>query len=196
MDANAVTLQAYGQAMERWREASAEAVTGSQLAFLERLLTVVPPGARVLEIGSGSGRDADWLEAHGLVVRRTDGCQAFVDALRASGREAELLDVLHDPMPGGFDLVYASAVLLHIEAADLPAVLEKLAGAAPLIAFTLKVGDGAQWSTAKIGLPRYFQYWTEEALRQVLACTPWQVELLEQRPGLRDDWLKVICRLR
>ena len=39
---------------------------------LGRLLARVVPDAPILEIGSGVGRDADWLEARGIQVRRTD----------------------------------------------------------------------------------------------------------------------------
>jgi SAM-dependent methyltransferase len=191
--ANAVTLETYGQAMDRWREASCEEVAGAHLAFLEQVCALLPTGGQVLEVGSGSGRDAAWFEAHGLVVRRTDGCPAFVEALRAAGHAADLLDLLHDQVPGGYDLVYANAVLLHLEAADLPGVLTRLATAAPLVAFTLKVGEGAQWSTAKTGLPRFFQYWDEAALREALARTPWRVRSLDQRRGRYDDWLQVVC---
>ncbi len=42
-------------------------------------------GARVLEVGSGHGRDALALEAAGLSVRRTDITPAFVRMLRADG---------------------------------------------------------------------------------------------------------------
>ena len=47
-------------------------------------------------IGSGGGRDAAYLEKHGLHVRRTDVTPAFVDLLRHEGHTADLLDPLHD----------------------------------------------------------------------------------------------------
>jgi hypothetical protein len=98
-------------------------------------------------------------------------------------------------VPVGSDVLeIANAVLLHLEQDDLPRVLVKLAGAAPLIAFTLKVGEGSEWSTAKTGLPRFFQYWSETGVRAVLAETPWQVEQFWQRQGLRDERLQLICR--
>ena len=51
---------------------------------------LVRPGARVLEIGSGSGRDARALEEGGLSVRRTDITPAFVHLLRDGGHEADV----------------------------------------------------------------------------------------------------------
>lgn len=55
LDANAATLHAYGQAMDRWLEASSEEVGGMLLAFLEQVVAMTPAGGSVLEIGSGSG---------------------------------------------------------------------------------------------------------------------------------------------
>jgi len=37
-----------------------------------------------------------------------------------------------------------------------------------VVAFTVKEGDGAEWSTAKLGLPRHFAYWREPAVRDPL----------------------------
>ena len=55
-------------------------------------------GARVLEIGSGPGRDAALLESLGVDVRRTDISPGFVDLLRARGHDADVLDPLTDDL--------------------------------------------------------------------------------------------------
>ena len=52
-------------------------------------------GARVLEVGSGPGRDARALEEAGLSVRRTDITPAFVRMLRADGFEADVRRPAH-----------------------------------------------------------------------------------------------------
>ena len=63
-------------------------------AFAERL----GAGARVLEIGSGGGRDARLMEELGLRVRRTDITPGFVALLRAEGHDADVLDPLTDDL--------------------------------------------------------------------------------------------------
>jgi len=52
---------------------------------LNHFVDLVGAEARVLEIGSGPGRDAAALEQIGLSVRRTDISRAFVERLRAAG---------------------------------------------------------------------------------------------------------------
>ncbi len=78
---------------------------------------------RVLELGSGPGREATVLERLGATVRRTDGTPAFVERLRAAGHDAHVLDARRDPLGGPYDAVFANAVLLHLSRPDLQALL-------------------------------------------------------------------------
>ncbi|MGZ6791388.1 MAG: class I SAM-dependent methyltransferase [Mycobacteriales bacterium] len=190
---NARTLAAYERAAAQWRDATSAVLTPAKEAFLTELVARVPAGGSVLEIGSGTGRDAAWLEGCGLRVRRTDGCASFVELMRADGLAAEVLDVLVDDLGGPYDLVYASAVLLHLDEADLRRALHRMAAAAGLLAFTLKEGEGEEWSEAKIGLPRYFRYWTADALSAVLAEVGLTPLVLRSVEGLRDRWVLAIC---
>src|SRR4051794_15440015 len=134
----------------------------------------VGSGGRVLEIGSGSGRDAAQLESLGLDVRRTDITPGFVDLLRAHGHAADVLDPLVDDLddparPGTpYDGVWASASLLHVDRSDLAVVLARLAAATRpggVLAVSLKEGDGEAWSThGFVAAPRHFVYWREAGL--------------------------------
>ena len=69
-------------------------------ASLRRIVAIVRPGGNVLEIGSGPGRDADFLERLGVIVRRTDATKAFLDLQRARGKHGDLLNVLTDEIGG------------------------------------------------------------------------------------------------
>ncbi len=165
------------------------------IAFLDRLAELTGPGC-VLELGSGPGRDADHLETRGVSVIRTDATEAFLAMMRAAGHEAQHLDIRHDDFGGPYDAVLADAVLLHLPEDQLSGVLRRLRGAVRgggLLAFTLKEGDGAKWTRDKLGAPRYFVYWREPALRDVLAAAGWKVQWLEHTRGPADDWLQVIA---
>ncbi|MGB0101519.1 MAG: methyltransferase domain-containing protein, partial [Nocardioides sp.] len=160
----------------------------------------VGPGARVLEIGSGPGRDAALLESLGLDVRRTDITPAFVDLLRGQGHRADVLDPLRDDLddparPGTpYDGVWASACVLHVDRADVPALLTRLAAATRpggVLGLTLKEGDGERWSThGFVGAPRHFVYWREPALREVLEASGWEVDDVHHTVSSRtgDPW--------
>jgi predicted TPR repeat methyltransferase len=164
---------------------------------LRFVLTLLPAGARMLELGSGPGHDARFFEAHGVRVQRTDGARGFVERLRAQGHAAALLDVTTGEFGGPFDIVFANAVLLHLTVIQLAAVLGKAAravGPEGLLVFTVKDGDGEAWSTAKIGRPRYFAYWREPALRTHLAATGWTAVDVRCVHGRSEPWLYFVCR--
>ena len=163
----------------------------------------VGAGGRVLEIGSGPGRDAAALEGAGLSVRRTDITPGFVELLRETGHDADVLDPLTDDLddparPGTpYDGVWAAACLLHVARADLPTVLSRLAAAVRvggLLALSLKEGDGESTSThGHVAAPRQFVYWRAGPLRAALGDAGWQVQSLETRLGDQtgQPWLEV-----
>ncbi|MGN8049273.1 GNAT family N-acetyltransferase [Curtobacterium sp. 22159] len=189
------TLLAYERGADRYAERTDDHRSG----LVDDLLALVAPGAHVLELGSGPGRDAEALEAAGLRVDRTDGAQSFVDRLRADGRDARRLD-LRDPDWGGpFDAVLANAVLLHVPRETVPAVLRRaLAAVRPggVLAATVKRGTGAGWSSRKLDDERYVTYWTEGPLAAVVERAGWGDVTVRDttRPGAEEQWLTVTAR--
>lgn len=194
---NVLTLASYNQGAADWLAKSSNSIGPAKQAFFDELVQHAPPPRTVLELGSGSGRDADWLERQGYSVARTDASTSFVAILRASEHAADLLNVLTDPLPTGYGLIYASAVFLHFTAQELKAVLGRLStvvGAGGWLAFTVKEGEGQEWSTEKIG-QRFFQYWQAASLQELIDSTPWTLVSLSMRTGLKDTWLSCLCRI-
>ncbi|MEJ7795228.1 MAG: class I SAM-dependent methyltransferase, partial [Nocardioides sp.] len=195
-------------------EADAEAYAAGQppvsdemAAAVEGFAGLLENGARVLEIGSGSGRDASLLEQRGLTVRRTDITHAFIRLLREAGHEATVLDPLVDDLAdpdqeAPYDGVWASASLLHVRREDLPRVLGNLAGVTReggVLHLAVKEGDGARFSVhGNIPGPRHFTFWREEGLRAVLADAGWDVRSLARGvAGPRGEtWLDVTALRR
>jgi len=107
---------------------------------LGRLRARVVPDAPILEIGSGVGRDANWLEARGTHVRRTDATPEFREIQRERGHHVDLLNVVSDDLGGPYGGALAMAVLMHIPRTSIGDVLAKLAASllagAPLLVCT------------------------------------------------------------
>jgi SAM-dependent methyltransferase len=102
-----------GLSKEPWKVAERQ-------AFRQRLA----PGARLLEIGAGTGQDSVYFQGEGFAVVAADLSPMMVEYCRAKGIEAHVLDFLHLAFPvGSFDAVYALNCLLHVPNHDLPAVL-------------------------------------------------------------------------
>jgi SAM-dependent methyltransferase len=98
---------------EQWKLAERQ-------AFRERLA----PGARLLEIGAGTGQDSSYFKQEGFGIVAADLSAAMVERCRAKGIEAHVMDFLQLDFPGGsFDAVFAMNCLLHVPNRDLPAVL-------------------------------------------------------------------------
>jgi SAM-dependent methyltransferase len=194
-DPDDVTIATYEASAERYRArhpGAGEALTG----YLDRFAALVGTG-RVLELGSGTGWDAAYLEGRGVRVERTDVTPAFLDMLRADGHEARLLDARTDDLGGPHDGILADAVLLHLsreQFADVLARARRAIGPTGALAITLKEGDGEGWSDAKLSLPRHFTYWRAPDVRVELARAGWETVSLEHVDGHYEPWLYVIAR--
>jgi SAM-dependent methyltransferase len=171
-------------------------------AAIGRFAGRLRPGARVLEIGSGSGRDALALEESGLSVRRTDITPAFVTLLREAGHRADQVDPLRDDLAdpdapeAAYDGVWANASLLHVDRDDLPTVLARLAGVTRpggALFVSVKEGDGEDWSVhGNVTAPRFFTFWRDGPLRSVVEAAGWTVlEVVRVRGRDSERWLEV-----
>ena len=146
--------------------------SGSPARF-DAFVDAVGGTGRILEIGSGGGRDARALERRGLSVRCTDVAQGFVDLLRAAGFEADRLDPLSDDLADPqrpdtpYDGVWSCACLFHVAREDLVTVLGRLAKATRSggrIHASFKEGDGEECST--YGTPAAPRRYTDTLWRE------------------------------
>ena len=154
---NDLTLDVYQDAVDVYCASSPAVVAASVAALLESVVARVPPNGRGMEVGSGPGLEAQYLEERGLNVDRTDATPAFVTRLREQGHSARLLDLREDNLGGPYDAIVANAVLLHLERAQAEKALASgRASTHPggMLAFTVEEGDGEAWSSAKLGRPR------------------------------------------
>lgn len=113
-----------------------EATEASRSAMLPFFEAALAPGARVLDVGAGSGRDVAALrelgfEAFGVEPNAAMRATALHLRPGLAGRLTDgSLPDLGRPFsarhPDGFDAVGCSAVLMHIAPADLPRALESL----------------------------------------------------------------------
>jgi len=193
---NDVTIETYELTARRFRELSM--ALGEPLRnFLDRFVERAGVGAEVLELGSGPGRDARYLEERGLRVQRSDATAAFVALLREDGHDVRFLDVRDGDFGGPYRAVYANAVLLHVSRVEFDAALSAARRAVSdggVLGLTLKDGDGEGWTTERLDLPRWFVYWREADLRAALSRSGWIVESLDHVVGRFDPWLHVLAR--
>jgi SAM-dependent methyltransferase len=150
-----------GLAKEPWKLAERQ-------SFRQRLA----PGARLLEIGAGTGQDSAYFQQEGFAVVAADLSPAMVEHCRTKGIEAHIMDFLHLDFPvGSFDAVFAMNCLLHVPNRDLPMVLAAVRTVLrPGGLFFIGVYGGKESGEGPIDdddehvPPRFFSWRTDEQL--------------------------------
>lgn len=162
-------------------------------SFLSPLAALLPPGAHILDIGCGSGRDLKWFQDrghHATGLERSHG-------LATLAREHSGCNVI----PGDFETFDFSAIqvdamvlvgaLVHVARERLRPVLKRiLQGLVPggHMLLTLKQGAGVREHADG----RVFTLWEDGEVRGVFDGLGVQVEDFRvQRSGVREEdvWL-------
>jgi SAM-dependent methyltransferase len=168
-------------------------------SLYEPFLSLLTPGAHILDAGCGSGRDSLAFLERGYEVTAFDASAAMVElASRLIGRPALHLSFERIRFQDRFDGVWACASLLHVPRHGLPMMLERLG-------LALRAG-GAMYASFKYGEDevlrdgRLFSDYSEGRFRRVLDSRP-ELELVklwkttDLRPDCSDTvWLNVLLR--
>lgn len=136
------TVAFYQARAPHWVFHSGEAHSHQLDAFLDRL----PPGAAVLELGCGGGRDAARMRQRGFAVDATDAVPALVTRANQSfGLGARVMAFHELDAEAAYTGVWAHASLLHCPRAALPDVLARIFRALEpggLFFSSYKLGEG------------------------------------------------------
>ena len=87
------TVESYNVHIQEYIDGTPHEVSGGDKDWLDGLLADVSKDARILELGSAFGRDAEYLAGLGYAVECTDATSAFVDLLQQKGFDAKVLNL-------------------------------------------------------------------------------------------------------
>jgi methionine biosynthesis protein MetW len=164
---------------------------------------LLPQGARVLDLGSGSGDFLHHLREvrPDVVAVGSDSSQRAREMTSESGFEVLDLDAGADPLPEGFDVITAFEVLEHIVEAEH--AIQRWSAAAPLVIISVpNVGYvGSRIRLALFGrfpvtncvyhIKEHVRHWTLKDFREWTARLGLRVTHVEAQygaPGLRRLW--------
>ncbi|EJN05555.1 class I SAM-dependent methyltransferase [Phyllobacterium sp. YR531] len=122
-------IQSYEEYAKEYSEIVGTEVSQRTAETLQRMVSFTGLGAHMLEVGSGPGIEADYLESLGAVVRRTDATRAFLAMQVERGKNVDLLNIISDKLGGPYDGVLALCVLIHVDRDHTANVLKKIRNA-------------------------------------------------------------------
>ena len=165
----------------------------------EMLLKYLKPGAHILDLGCGSGRDSKAFLQKGYQVRAVDGSQELCKIASENIGQEVICQLFHElEETNTYDAVWACASLLHLPTDELKKVIQK-------VEQSLKKG-GYFYASFKYGEfegerdGRYFNDFTEETFNDLLAEFPnlniQEVEVTtDVIPGRENvSWLNLIMK--
>jgi len=189
------TIKTYDTRTSRYISNTVSKVTGEHKDYINSFLKLITKDSSILEVGSGSGRDADYIESLGYHVIRTDFATGFIEYQKSLGKNIVKFDVINGTLKKEFDLIIARAVFLHFTNKQFKKALlntKKHLKPNGYFAMTLKVGKGEEFSSHKMGSPRYFNYWEEDELLPIFKET--KFEVTNSYLAMDGKWLHLVLR--
>ncbi len=143
-------------------------VTIDPTPILTPLAEALVPGARVLDIGCGSGRDLLWLKNRGFVPHGLEPSPALAKlAEKHSGCPVTTGDIITtDHFNESWDGILISGVLVHFPHNTIPDILSRITNAlAPGGRLYVSVKEGYGLATDNDN--RDFYYWQDDTFQAV-----------------------------
>lgn len=155
-------------------------------------------GARVLDLGCGSGRDSLAFQKMCYEVVAVDGSEEVCKEARVqTGIDVQCMKFEELSYQGEFDGVWACASLLHVEKSAMHGVLNKVSNAlkkSGVLYCSYKYGTEERTANG-----RFFNDYNENDIPELfedtgLKCEKWWISC-DVRPGRADEkWLNIICK--
>ena len=165
-----------------------------------RFLPLLKEGVRILDVGSGSGRDACCFQKMGYQVTALEPSKNLCREIRkVFPGEVICSDIQNYRPRERYDGIWACASFLHLQEEEVLCFFEKI---------DLYLNDnGIVYLSGKNGIPtgkaedgRYFLEFTEELVGKILAVNErvkmeelWYTEDVSRRDGFR--WMNVMFRI-
>jgi len=196
-EAEQATVDSYNRNAEHW--SSLHSTPGGSFLEMRTLRTELPKGAKILDIGSGSGRHARELTSLGFDYTGIDISEGLLEEARKRNPDAKFLKMSMydlDFLPDTFDGFWAIASLLHIPKARIDEVLQgirRVVKTDGIGIIKVKSGEGEELkreeSAAGHIYDRFFSYYTPEEIEKVLRRNGFDLVRFDPQYADGTTWL-------
>ena len=182
------TINSYNQIAERFYELNKDRSIIED--NMDRFVQYCQSNDLILDIGCGPGFDGELLRAKGLRVMGFDLSKQMLQIGKGKFPFPFVqADMAALPVLPKIDGLWVNASLLHIERSAIPETLGefwRILKPRGTLFVSVKNGEGEKWEPGFENKPRWFTYWREEQLKEVLQDCGFQVLEI----GSNDVWIK------
>lgn len=180
---------------------AAETIYADMSEQYQSVLPLLKKGAKILDVGSGSGRDACYFQKQGYQVTALEPSKNLGREIRKvfSG-EIVCSDIQSYQTTERYDGIWACASLIHLQEEEILCFFKKIdmyLNDNGIVYVSGKSGI----STGEVADGRFFLEFTEQLVEKILTVNKqlqleqlWYTEDVSGRRGFR--WLNVVLRLR
>lgn len=190
------TIDTYNQMADVYDEETKTFWERFPRTFLDEFSNRV--GQKILDIGSGPGRDALLLKKEGREVICLDASEAMISLTKAKGFESVQGDFLDLPFDDeSFDGVWSYTTLLHVPKEKISIALKEIKRVIKqggLFGLGMIEGDSEGHRDSLANKPRYFAYYNKEELEILIKLLGFEVIYFETFKPSSKNYLNFIFR--
>jgi len=173
---NHKTLEAYEQYADKYLEQDSSNADKLKQDMLKKCLVDIPKDAKIFEVGSAGGKDAEFFRSLGYKnIAVSDVPSHFLKVLKKKDFSPIKFNLIKDEFPDKYDFIYCWAVLMHFTKEEARSAVRKMYGALNsdgkiLMCVKTSEDEKEEWANfqnekqAKV----YFSFWEEKELRNYL----------------------------
>ena len=154
---------------------------------------------KILDVGSGPGRDGLILQKHGFDVVCFDASEEMIKLSMQKGLVSVVGDFKALPFQNGsFDGVWAYTSLLHIGKSEIGRAIEEIKRVLKsdgIFGLGMIEGDTEEYrESSGVGKPRLFSFYKKNELENILTHAGFEILYFEQFQPKSKNYLNFICR--
>ncbi len=194
-----ITIHTYDKMAKEYDEETVDFWDRFPRTFLDKFTELAKH--KVLDVGSGPGRDGLLLKEKGLEVTCLDASEEMIKLCRERGLDAVVGDFTTLPFENGsFDSVWAYTSLLHIPKAEIHQAfieIKRVLKNRGVLGLGLIEGAKEEYrESSGINMPRWFSYYTKEEVESLLEQHGFEVVYFEQFKPASKNYLNFVAQLK
>ncbi len=204
MDNFAKTIQTFDETAEDYQK-NTDNLAPTKL--LDKFVNCLPKQAKVLDVGCGPGRDADYLQKQGLEIFGVDASQKMIELARQRNKEVsfEVMDMRElNFAPKNFDGVWASASVFFVDKETVKKVFAKIKEIMKkdgILFVSVKEGEGEIFSPDDRygGRDKFYAYYQEAEIKGLLEAAGFEIidsskKEASNKYQRKTVWINIFCK--